>query len=157
HPDLVDFLAARFVASGWSIKAMHRLMMLSSTYQQSSRTSAESLKSDPENRLWGRMNRQRLEAEAIHDALCALCGRLGSRPGGPAESDPASLRRMLYIKTSRANSSGLGPLFDVANAAMHVERRTASTAAPQALFLMNDPLIGDVAARVINRPEIAGE
>jgi hypothetical protein len=157
HPELLDFLAARFVESGWSIKAMHRLMMLSAAYQQSSRSGAASFKADPENRLFGRMNRRRPEAEAIHDALLALCGRLDARPGGPAESDPKTSRRMLYIKTTRTSRSGLGPLFDAADAAIHVERRTVSTIAPQALFLMNDSWIGDAAGQVIARPEIAGE
>jgi hypothetical protein len=157
HPDLLDFLAARFVESGWSIKAMHRLMMLSATYQQSSRPSDQSLMADPENRLFGRAKRQRLEAEAIHDALLAVAGTLDLKAGGPAESDPTSSRRMLYLKTSRANRSGLGPLFDAADAAMHVERRTTSTIAPQALFLMNDPLLSDTAARITKRPEIVAE
>ena len=141
HPELLDYLAARFVESGWSIKAMHRLMMLSATYHESSGASPQSLKSDPENRLFGRMNRQRPEAEAIHDALLAVAGRLDPRAGGPAESNLASPRRMLYFKNTRTNRSGLGPLFDAANAAMHVERRTVSTVAPQALYLMNDPWI----------------
>jgi hypothetical protein len=66
-------------------------------------------------------------------------------------------RRMLYIKTTRTNRSGMGPLFDAADAAIHVERRTVSTIAPQALFLMNDTWIGDTAAQVTARPEIAGE
>jgi hypothetical protein len=157
HAELLDYLSARFVESGWSIKSMHRLMMLSATYQQSSRASPQSLKADPENRLLGRMNRQRPEAEAIHDALLAVAGRLDARPGGPAESNPKSSRRMLFTKNSRTNRSGLGPLFDMANAAMHVERRTVSTVAPQALHLMNDPWISDTARQVTERPEIAAE
>ena len=157
HPELLDLLAARFVESGWSIKAMHRLVMLSAAWQQSSRCSPESLKADPENRLFGRMNRRRPEAEAIHDALLAAAGRLNVRPGGPAEADPLSPRRMLYIKTTRTTRSGMGPLFDAADAAMHVERRTVSTIAPQALFLLNDTWIGDVAGQVAARSEITGE
>jgi hypothetical protein len=132
-------------------------MMLSATYQQSSQASAERLKADPENRLLGRMNRKRLEAEAIRDALLAVAGGLDSKSGGPAESDPSCPRRTLYLKTSRSNRSGLGPLFDAANPAMHVERRTASTVAPQSLLLMNEPLTGDAAARVVERAEIAAE
>jgi hypothetical protein len=157
HPALLDFLAARFVQSGWSIKAMHRLIMSSAAYQQSSRTSAQSTSSDPENRLLGRANRRRLEAEAIHDALLAVADRLDVRPGGPAESDQKSSRRMLYFKSSRTSRAGLRPLFDGANAAMHVERRSVSTVAPQALFLMNDPWIGDAAGWIAKRPEIAAE
>ena len=79
HPELLDYLAARFIESGWSMKAMHRLIMLSATYQQSSSASAASLAKDPENRLLGRMNRRRLEAEAIRDSLLAVSGRLGLR------------------------------------------------------------------------------
>jgi hypothetical protein len=158
HPELLDFLAARFVESGWSIKSMHRMIMRSATYQQSSRPSAASFNADPENRLLGRMNRRRLEVEAIRDALFAAAGRLDVRPGGPADSDAASSsRRMLYLKSSRTNRSGLGPLFDAADPAMHVERRTVSTVAPQALFLMNDPGIGDAARRITKRSEIAAE
>ena len=80
NPGLLDFLAARFVESGWSVKAMHRLIMLSSTYQQSSRAGADALARDPDNRLFGRMNRRRLEAEAIRDSLLAVAGRLDADP-----------------------------------------------------------------------------
>ncbi len=83
HPELLDYLAARFVESGWSMKAMHRLIMLSSAYQQSSRADADGLAGDPENRLFGRMNRRRLDAEAIRDSLLAVAGRLDDRRGGP--------------------------------------------------------------------------
>ena len=85
HPELLDWLARRFVESGWSVKAMHRLIMLSAAYQRSSQAPAELLEADPENRLWGRMNRRRLEAEALHDSLLALAGRLDDQPGGPAD------------------------------------------------------------------------
>ena len=94
NPELLDWLAARFVESGWSVKAMHRLIMLSSAYQQSSRAGAQALAADPENRLFGRMNRRRLEAEAIRDSLLAVAGRLdatmrraGVRGSGRAAAD----------------------------------------------------------------------
>ena len=87
HPELLDYLAARFVESGWSVKAMHRLIMLSSAYQQSSRAGADALARDPDNRLFGRMNRRRLEAEAIRDSLLAVAGRLDATRGGPAFTD----------------------------------------------------------------------
>jgi hypothetical protein len=157
HPELLDFLAARLVESGWSLKAMHRLMMLSAVYQQSSRSSEQTLKADPENRLFGRMNRRRLEAEPIHDSLLAIAGRLDARGGGPAEPNASNARRMLYIKSTRTGRTGLGPLFDGANAAMNVERRTVSTVSPQALYLMNDPWVADMATTVIERSEIAAE
>ena len=82
HPELLDWLARRFVESGWSVKAMHRLILLSAAYQRSSQAPSELLDADPENRLWGRMNRRPLEAEELHDSLLALAGRLNDQPGG---------------------------------------------------------------------------
>src|SRR4029077_17928598 len=98
HPELLDYLAARFVASGWSVKALHRLIMLSSTYQQSSgddvamqnqnrRQLQKGLAVDPENRLLWRANRRRLEAESIRDSLLAVSGKLDLTPGGPGFQD----------------------------------------------------------------------
>jgi hypothetical protein len=143
HPELLDWLARRFVASGWSVKAMHRLILLSAAYQQSSKPPAATLRADPDNLSFGRMNRRRLEAEALRDSILVICHRLDSRRGGPAADDAQSPRRMLYLKCSRSDRSGFGALFDAANASMHVEKRTASTVAPQALFLMNGPLLLD--------------
>ena len=88
HPELLDWLARRFIDSGWSIKAMHRRILLSAAYQRSSQAPAVLREADPENRLWGRANRRRLEAEEIHDSLLALAGRLEDHPGGPAASTP---------------------------------------------------------------------
>ncbi|HZW31081.1 MAG TPA: PSD1 and planctomycete cytochrome C domain-containing protein [Isosphaeraceae bacterium] len=155
HPELLDWLALRFVELGWSIKAMHRLIMLSAAYQRSSQAPAALLAADPENRLWGRMNRRRLEAEELFDSLLALAGRLRDQPGGPAESDPASPRRLIYRATSRSNRSDFGSVFDRANPALHVERRTLSTVAPQALYLMNHPWVMEQARGLARRPEIA--
>jgi hypothetical protein len=155
HPELLDWLARRFVESGWSVKAMHLLILLSAAYQRSSEAPGELLAADPENRLWGRMNRRRLDAEELFDSLLALAGRLRDQPGGPAGSDPASPRRLIYRATSRSNRSGFGPVFDRANPALHVERRTISTVAPQALYLMNHPWIMEQARGLARRPEVA--
>ncbi|HEV3024694.1 MAG TPA: DUF1553 domain-containing protein, partial [Pirellulales bacterium] len=83
HPELLDYLAGRFVDAGWSIKAMHRLIMSSSVYQQSTCASEMTIAADPENRLLARMDRRRLEVEAIRDSLLAIAGRLDATPGGP--------------------------------------------------------------------------
>jgi hypothetical protein len=154
HPELLDYLARRFVASGWSVKAMHRLILLSAAYQQSSRPPPESLRADPNNLLFGRMNRRRLEAEAVRDSLLAVCGCLDDRPGGPAER-ASSARRMLYVRSSRSDKAGFGPLFDAADPSIHVEKRTVSTVAPQALYLMNDPAVVSWVGRAVGRPEVA--
>jgi hypothetical protein len=155
HPELLDYLARRFVASGWSVKAMHRLMVLSAAYQQSSHPGRESLTADPDNRLFSRMNRRRLEAEALRDSLMAVSGTLDLRTGGPADHDGQSPRRMLYLRQTRSDRSGFAPLFDGADCAIQVEKRTVSTVAPQALFLMNSPLVAERAAHLANRREVA--
>ncbi len=153
HPALLDHLASRFIASGWSVKAMHRLLMRSSTYRQGSAAGAASLAVDPGNRLLSRMPRQRLEAEAIRDAMLAVSGRLDTTPGGPAFIDLATPRRSLYIMATRtgAKTADFGPLFDGANCAAIVEARKTSTVAPQALFLLNDPFVLDLAESLADR------
>jgi hypothetical protein len=157
HPELLDHLAGRFVRSCWSVKATHRLVMLSATYQQSSRATDELLRADPENRLFGRMNRRRLEAEAVRDSLLALSGRLDARPGGPPDSNPSSRRRLFYLSVSRSDRSDFGSLFDRANPSLHVEKRTVSTAAPQALHLMNNAFVMEQAQGLADRPKVVAE
>jgi hypothetical protein len=151
HPALLDFLALRLIASGWSIKALHREIMLSAAYRQSSQPSAETLRADPENQLFGRMNRRRLESEAIRDSLLAAAGRLDRKPGGPSTQDLASPRRTLYLMTIRSDRSSFGPLFDAADATAIVDQRTLSTVAPQALFLLNHPFVLDAAGTLARR------
>ena len=156
HPGLLDHLASRFIESGWSVKAMHRLMMRSSTYRQGSRADATTLAADPGNRLLGRMPRQRLEAEAIRDACLAVSGRLETTPGGPAFSELMTPRRSLYLMATRtgAKTTGFGALFDGADCGAIVEARKASTVAPQALFLLNDPFVLDLADALASRVAI---
>jgi hypothetical protein len=154
NPELLDYLTARFIESGWSMKAMHRLIMLSAVYQQSSRADADHLTRDPENRLFSRMNRRRLEAEAIRDSLLAVAGRLDATRGGPAFTELTSPRRTLYLMSVRTGSStsDFGRLFDRADPGTIVDRRTESVVAPQALFFLNDPAVStwarDLAGRV---------
>jgi uncharacterized protein DUF1553/uncharacterized protein DUF1549 len=153
HPELLDYLAGRFVWSGWSLKSLHRLIMLSSAYQQSTRVSAVALAVDPENRLLSRMNRRRLEAEAIRDSLFAVSARLDATPGGPGNQDVATPRRSLYLMSVRtgAKTTEFGPLFDAPDCSAIVERRNESIVAPQALFLLNDRLMIDLAADLTAR------
>src|SRR5262249_31946331 len=141
HPELLDWLASEFVRSGWSIKQMHRTTMLSAAYQQASEPQPETLKADPDNRLWGRMNRRRLEAEAVRDNLLAGAARPGRTMGGPATRAFNNPRRTLYQMTVRSDRSGFGPLFDLPDSTSTAEGRTNSTVAPQALFLLNHPFV----------------
>jgi hypothetical protein len=138
HPELLNHLAHRFIKSGWSMKAMHRLLMLSATYQQSSICSEKTLAADPANEFFGRMNRQRLEAEAIRDSLLAAAGKLDLRAGGKSARELNMPRRTLYLTTIRSERSDYRALFDAADASSIVEKRITSTVAPQALFLLNN-------------------
>jgi hypothetical protein len=151
HPELLDWLADQFVRSGWSMKAMHRLIMLSAAYQQQSEPDAATLAADPDNRLFSRMNRHRLEAEAIRDSLLAVSGRLDPSLGGKATRDFNSPRRTLYQMTVRSDRSGFGPLFDVADSTAPADHRNVSTVAPQALFLMNHPFAKEQARALARR------
>jgi hypothetical protein len=151
HPELLDYLAHEFVQSGWSVKHLHRLMMLSATYQQSSEAEPATRKADPDNRLFGRMQRRRLEAEAVRDSLLAVSGKLDAKMGGPAVRDFGAPRRTLYLMTIRSDRSGFGPLFDVADSTAPADHRNVSTVAPQALFLMNHPFAKEQAKALARR------
>ena len=152
HPELLDYLAARFMESGGSMKAMHRLILLSKVYQQSSQASAEALAIDPENKLWGRMNRIRLDAESIRDSLLFVAGRLNSSVGGVGFQDLSLPRRSLYLMSVRTGTkSGFTSIFDGPDGGSVVERRGVSTVAPQALFLMNDPFMREQAVALGGR------
>jgi hypothetical protein len=152
HPELLDYLAARFVASGWSVKAMHRLLMLSAVYQQGSQAGPTAAR-DPDNRLLGRMPRQRLEAEAVRDALLAAAGLLDNARGGPPFTDLAVPRRTLYLMAARtgANTSDFGRMFDRADPSLIVGQRGQSVVAPQALFFLNDPFVSATAKALAER------
>jgi hypothetical protein len=139
HPELLDWLAAEFIRDGWSLKKLHRRIVLSAAYQQSSAASSEQLRIDPENRWLGRMTPRRLEAEAIRDAMLAVTGRLERTLGGPAGPNLDLPRRSLYVQTTRWHRGNFSTLFDAANPDQSVEKRTVSTVAPQALFLLNHP------------------
>jgi cytochrome c553 len=151
HPELLDWLALRFMKDGWSMKAMHRKIMLSAAYQQSSAPSPEALRLDADNRLFSRMNRRRLEAEALRDHLLAAAGRLDTRQGGPAANDFVTPRRSLYIKSVRSTPIPFAPLFDAPDSTALVDARTSSTVAPQALFLLNNPFVLEQARSLAQR------
>jgi len=151
HPELLDWLANRFIEDSWSLKKLHRRILLSATYRQSSRVSRETFDKDPENRLVGRFTPRRLEAEAIRDAILAVSGQVDLTPGGPAGDDFTIRRRSLYVQTARWQRDSYANLFDAANPDSSTEKRVTSTVAPQALLLLNHPWLQEQAKHLAER------
>ena len=142
HPELLDWLAATFVENEWSLKKLHRLILLSSTWQMSSQYRADAFAKDGENRLLWRMNSRKLEVESWRDSLLAVTGELDRAIGGPpTERILESNRRTLYGKVSRNGDRFLSDeflrLFDFPTPRSTSEQRTASTVPQQHLFMMN--------------------
>jgi hypothetical protein len=156
---LLDFLAASLIENGWSTKAVHRLILLSATYQQSSEVKDASETVDPDNRLFSRMNRQRLDFEALRDTLLTVSGKLDSSLGGlpvDIEHEPFSSRRTIYALIERQNLPGLFRTFDFANPDTSNQGRFHTTVPQQALFLMNSPFVIEQARSLAGRPEVKG-
>jgi hypothetical protein len=159
HPELLDWLACEFMANGWRAKAIHRLIVLSSTYRQSSRHDSKAAATDADNRLLWRYAPRRLEAEAIRDGILATSGVLDLSMGGPgydvfepntnyvkvyqpkAAFGPAEWRRMIYQEKPRLQSDIAFGAFDCPDASQQVAKRNVSTTALQALNLLNAPFI----------------
>lgn len=164
HPDLLDWLARRFMASGWSTKELHRLILSSSVYQMSSShpDPALGMEIDPENRLWWRFPMQRMGPEQLRDSILAISGRLDRSMAGKTvplrnrqfvfnhtsvdHTKYDSLRRAVYLPVIRNNLYTLFEQFDFPDPTMPTGDRNATVVAPQALLLMNDPLVMDSAA-----------
>jgi len=159
HPELLDYLAARFMEGGWSIKNLHRLMMLSATYQQSSENNAACAKIDPNNQLFWRMNRQRLDFEAMRDTLLAVSGKLNLTEGGHSVdiTVPDATRRTVYGFVDRQNLPDLFRTFDFASPDSSSSRRFYTSVPQQALFLMNNPFVIEQAKGLVSRHEFKTE
>ncbi|NUN97556.1 MAG: DUF1553 domain-containing protein [Candidatus Omnitrophica bacterium] len=158
HPELLDHLAARFVEEGWSIKKLHRSILLSSAYMQSSAKRPEAEALDPENRLLWRQNRRRLDFEAMRDSLLAASGKLDLTMGGPSvqiTDPPFTARRTVYSLVDRQNQPGVLRNFDFANPDAHSPARFRTTVPQQALFFLNSPFAIEQARALIARPEVA--
>ena len=162
HPELLDYLAARFIEDGWSIKKLHRRIMLSAVYQESSDISAEAAEQDPGNRWLSHFSRRRLDVEELRDAMMALDGSIDLEMGGTLQTgkgtdgensagrlsiDPAtSKRRTVYLPLRRSNLPSLLNLFDFGDATTTCEGRSLTNTAPQALFMMNSAFVTDRAS-----------
>jgi Protein of unknown function (DUF1553)/Protein of unknown function (DUF1549) len=170
HPELLDYLAKRFVEGGWTIKKMHRLLMLSSAYQMSSGITKEQTEGDPANRLFSRFNRRRLDVEEIRDGLLAIDGSIDLTMGGTLQTgfgtdgensqdrlsmDPSvSKRRTVYLPLRRSNLPSLLNLFDFGDATTPSEGRASTNVAPQALFMMNSKFISDCSRELARKLEV---
>lgn len=168
HPELLDYLAGRFIRDGWSIKGAVRHMVLSRAFAMSSHAGGPAAESDPDNRLIWRMNRRHLTAESYRDAVLAVNGTLTLGLGGPslgqgdtvggaprprneAATDLASRRRSLYLPVLRGSLNELYQVLDFSDPSMTMGRRYSTTAPTQALFLMNSPFILGEAGRWADR------
>jgi mono/diheme cytochrome c family protein len=154
HRELLDWLAREFVRQGWSLKAMHRFMMYSSTYRQGSAVTEEQERIDPDNKLCSRMPLVRLDAEGSYDALLVVAGRLDPTPFGPADAvrvradglaTPVETahgwRRLIYVRQARKQLPTHLETFDAPTLNPNCLGRRESTVAPQALYLMNNGMV----------------
>jgi hypothetical protein len=169
---LLDWLAVECVRSGWSMKAMHRLMMQSSAYRMSTQFDERSATADPENLLYWRFERRRLEAEEVRDALLAVSGRLDTALGGTTitfrereyvtgtgsrKTTYDSVRRTVYLPVLRSAMYDVLQAFDFAYPSTLEGNRASTTVAPQALFMMNGELVTEsvtaLAKSLLNRSD----
>ncbi|MCE9530124.1 MAG: DUF1549 domain-containing protein [Planctomycetes bacterium] len=159
HPELLDWLAAELRDNGGSLKKIHRLILLSATYQQASRTDAKTIRDDPENRLLSRFPSRRLEAEAVRDAMLAVSGQLNRRQGGPSfrpftvktfnstfydlfdKDEPEFNRRSIYRMAVNSARDPLLDVLDCPDPSVKTPRRATTTTPLQALTLMNNSFI----------------
>ena len=177
HPPLLDYLARQFIDSGWSVKHIHRLIMLSSTYRMSSRVSDDARRLDPDNRLWSRFGRRRLSIEELRDSILALAGSLDLTMGGTLQpelgdsikgsstEDPpylapeASMRRTVYLPLYRNRLPKLLSLFDFVDSTSSTGQRSQTNIAPQGLFVMNSEFFDGrahaFAERLLDKPSPA--
>jgi hypothetical protein len=155
HPELLDWLAAEFVRSGWSVKSMHRLLLRSSVYRQSNGFQEVAFKADPDNRLLWRYRLQRLDAESLRDGMLAASGELDLQLGGPYvptkrngegevavdESAAGAMRRSLYLQQRRTQVHSLLGVFDTPSIVFNCTERTPSTIPLQSLSLLNSEFV----------------
>lgn len=180
HPELLDWLASEFMESGWSLKHMHRLILSTQAWRQISVRRPEHDAVDPDNRLLGRMNLRRLEAETIRDCILAVSGQLnGKMAGPPAPVSPddvgqyviaidtrdsagrptgkvealhgEDLRRSIYVQVRRSMPLGVLEPFDLPRMTPNCERRSVSTTSSQALLMLNNPFVLQQAGKLAER------
>ena len=160
HPELLDWLASYFMETGWSMKKVHRLILLSRVYQESSHIpeGSDYTDRDPYNKLLWRANVRRLDFESVRDSLLVFSGQLDRTVGGKPfnlTDEPYGFRRSVYGYVDRGNLPELMANFDFSKPDMANSKRTTTIVPQQALFLMNSPMTVDVVRRIIARPEFS--
>ncbi|WP_419164523.1 DUF1553 domain-containing protein [Candidatus Palauibacter sp.] len=153
NPELLEYLASRFVEGGMSIKELHRDIMLSATYQRASGRHAGNEQIDGANRYYWRHDRRRLDAESIRDAILAASGDLDPKVGGPSLDlrDEKNNRRTIYGKVSRFQVDEYLQTFDFPNPSLSAERRYTTNVPGQSLYFMNSPFVRRQAELLVNR------
>jgi hypothetical protein len=177
HPELLDWLAREFIAQGWSVKKMHRLIMLSSAYRMSSEVTGPKREKDPDNRLLSWFGLRRMTVEEIRDSLLQLDGSIDLTMGGTLQTGEGtdnefsdarkslhpdnSKRRTVYLPLRRSNLSTLLTLFDFGDGTTSTETRSETNIAPQALFMMNSKFVAErsrsVAEQLLQTESTDGE
>jgi hypothetical protein len=159
HPELLDWLAGELIRSGWSLKHIHRLVVTSAAYRQGTTADERKQAIDPDNKLIWRRVPRRLEAEAIRDSLLAVSGGLDRTMGGPGTLKADMERRSLYFFLKRSQMNPMMMIFDAPDGTVGIEGRTTTTIAPQALLLMNSPVVKkaarSLAARLASKDDAA--
>jgi hypothetical protein len=156
HPELLDYLAARFVAQGWSLKELHREILCSATYQQASADRPEGVGVDPENQWLWKMNRRRLDFEALRDSLLAVSGTIDFEMGGRGVDvfkTPFSTRRTVYAFIDRQDLPGTFRTFDFASPDVSTPQRPQTLVPQQALYGLNSPFVIELAGRASRRAQ----
>jgi hypothetical protein len=156
HPQLLDYLARRLIQRGWSLKDLHRNILLSAAYRQESLDREKMQQLDPENRLLWKMNRKRLSWEAMRDSLVAVTGQMSLDLGGPSFvlNSNWNGRRSVYGYINRLDVSTLLTTFDFPNPNASSGARSQTTVPPQTLYFLNDAFMGEVCRRVMARADV---
>jgi mono/diheme cytochrome c family protein len=157
HPELLDYLASELVRNGWHLKPIHKLIVTSAVYQTSSAPDPARQEADPDNSLFWRRPVRRLEAEAVRDSLLAVSGQLDPAMYGPGTLEEGSKRRSIYFTMKRSRLIPMLVIFDAPDGTVGVGERPATTVAPQALALMNNPQVRSWARAFARRVIAAAE
>ena len=147
HPALLDYLARELIRTGWRLKPLHRMIMMSAVYRQQGNSNQLAMKVDPENKLWWRRGATRLEAEVIRDSLLSVSGTLDKRMFDKGSVDQRHARRSIYLTVKRSNLIPILQLFDAPDAMQGIGKRVATTVPPQALAMMNSPYVRELAEK----------